>query len=59
MLRFQRSPDIVFQAILRDSMSYSIDFINDLIEDNQFDESRTREDMKGFYPVMVKVFTKS
>jgi hypothetical protein len=40
-------------------MSYSIDFINDLIEDNQFDESRTREDMKGFYPVMVKVFTKS
>lgn len=59
MLRFQRPPDIVFQAILRDSMSYSIDFINDLIEDNQFDESRAREDMKGFYPAMVKIFTPS
>jgi hypothetical protein len=40
-------------------MSYSIDFIKDLIEDNDFDESRAREDMKGFYPSMVKVFTPS
>jgi hypothetical protein len=59
MLRFQRPPDVVFQAILRDSMSYSIDFIKDLIEDNDFDESRAREDMKEFYPAMVKVFTPS
>jgi hypothetical protein len=59
MLRFQRPPDVVFQAILRDSMSYSIDFIKDLIDDNDFDESRAREDMKGFYPAMVKAFTPS
>jgi hypothetical protein len=59
MLRFQRPPDVVFQAILRDSMSYSIDFIKNLIDNNEFDESRAREDMKGFYPAMVKVFTPS
>ena len=49
----------MFQAILRDSMSYSIDFIKVLIDNNEFDESRAREDMKGFYPAMVKVFTPS
>jgi hypothetical protein len=59
MLRFQRPPDVVFQAILRDSLSYSIDFINDLIGNNEYDASRTREDMKGIYPAMVKVFTPS
>ena len=59
MLRFQRPPDVVFQAILRESMSYSIDFIKDLIDDNDFDESRAREDMKGLYPSMVKVFPPS
>ena len=59
MLRFQRPPDVVFQAILRDSLDYSIDFIKDLIDDNDYDESRAREDMKGFYPAMVKVFPPS
>jgi hypothetical protein len=59
MLRFQRPPDAVFQAILRDSMSHSIDFIDDLIDDTKYDESRAREDMKGFYPAMAKVFPPS
>lgn len=59
MLRFQRPPDVVFQAILRDSMSYSIDFIKALIDNNEYDELRAREDMKADYPAMAKVFTPS
>ncbi len=59
MLRFQRPPDVVFQAILRDSIDYSTDFIGVLIENNEYDESRAREDMKADYPAMAKVFTPS
>jgi hypothetical protein len=59
MLRFQRPPDVVFQAILRDSMDFSIDFIHVLIENNEYDESRAREDMKADCPAMAKVFTPS
>lgn len=59
MLRFQRPPDVVFQAILRDSIDYSIDFIHILIEKNEYDESRAREDMKADCPAMAKVFTPS
>lgn len=59
MLLFQRPPDVVFQAILRDSIDYSIDFIKDLIDNNEYDEARAREGLKGFYPAMVKVFTPS
>jgi len=59
MLRFQRPPDVVFQAILRDSMDFSIDFIRVLIENNEYDESRAREDMKADCPAMAKVFTPS
>ena len=59
MLRFQRPPDVVFQAILRDSMDFSIDFIHVLIENNEYDESRAREDMESDCPAMAKVFTPS
>jgi hypothetical protein len=59
MLQFQRPPDVLFQAILRDSMSYSIDLIKDLIENNQYDEARAREEMKGFCPAVAKVFPPS
>ncbi len=59
MLRFQRPPDAVFQVILRESMDYSIDFIDVLIDNNEYDESRAREDMKADYPAMAKVFTPS
>jgi hypothetical protein len=59
MLRFQRPPDVVFQAILRDSIDYSIDFIEILIGNNEYDEARARESMKADYPAMAKVFTPS
>jgi hypothetical protein len=57
MLRFQRPPDVVFQAILRDSLDLSIDFIDILIENNDYDEARVRECMEADYPAMAKVFT--
>lgn len=59
MLRFQRPPDAVFQAILRDSLDFSIDFIDILTENNEHDEPRAREEMKADCPAMAKVFTPS
>jgi len=59
MLRFQRPPDVVFQAILRDSIDYSIDFIEVLMDRNEYDEERAREEMKADCPAMAKVFTPS
>ena len=59
MLRFQRPPDAVFQAILRDSIDYSIDAISILLVLNEYDEARAREDMEADYPAMAKVFTPS
>ncbi len=40
-------------------MDFSIDFIHILIENNEYDESRAREDMKSDCPAMAKVFTPS
>jgi len=59
MLRFQRPPDVVFQAILRDSLDFSIDFIDILTDNNENDESRVREAMEADYSRMAKVFTPS
>jgi hypothetical protein len=59
MLRFQRPPDAVFQAILRTSIDYVIDVIADLIENNEYDETRARDDMKDLIPAVARVFPPS
>jgi hypothetical protein len=59
MLRFQRPPDVAFQAILRESMDCSIGFIEALMDKNEYDEARVREDMEAVYPALAKVFTPS
>ncbi len=56
MLRFQRAPDAVFQAILRDGLSYAIDFISDMRAESEHDESLSREDFANCFPAAGKVF---
>ena len=56
MLRFQRAPDAVFQAILRDSLSYMIDFVSDMRAESELGESQSREDFANFFPAAGKVF---
>ena len=59
MLRFQRPPDAVFQAILRESLDCSIGFIEVLMDKNEYDEALASEDMDVVYPALAKVFTPS
>jgi len=59
MLLFQRPPDVMFQAILRESIDCSIGFIEVLMDKNEYDEARVREDMEAVYPALAKVFTPS
>lgn len=56
MLRFEKPPDVVFQAILRDSFNFTIDLLDDLIGDNDGIGADARKDMKGFIADAAKVF---
>ena len=56
MLRFAKAPDAVFQAILRDGLSYAIDFISDMRAESDPDGSISREDFANFFPAAGKVF---
>lgn len=56
MLRFQRAPDAVFQAILRDGLSYAINFISDMRSESDPDGALSREDFTNVFPAAGKVF---
>ncbi len=56
MLRFAKAPDAVFQAILRDGLSYAIDLISDMRSESDHDGVRSMEDFANFFPAAGKVF---
>lgn len=55
MLRFAKAPDAVFQAILRDGLSYAIDFISDMRSASD-DVALSREEFICYFPAAGKVF---
>lgn len=59
MLRFATTPDIVFQAILRDSIGFVVDDIDALLRNHQRDDSLAKEEFKNAYQLIGKVFTPS
>jgi hypothetical protein len=56
MLRFQRAPDAVFQAILRESLSFASDIISDMRSDPDPNGALSRETFVESFPVSGKVF---
>jgi len=56
VLRFAKAPDAVFQAILRDGLDFTIDFVSDMLPAAAPDSDEAREDFAAVFPDAGKSF---
>jgi hypothetical protein len=59
MIRFKRTPDAVFQSILRKSIDYAVDVISDLLQVFNLDDGGTRREFMSLFPEIGRVFPPS